>query len=243
MAREDLQFFCDSTSHRGHDYMAVGGIVLKPERTRDLVARMQELKDASKMGPTGEFKWSGYKNGERKKAYLGLVDLFYDMIRDGHMHFHALVCNFNEFNHKHDDENDPKDMFKSVNKLYYQLLVHQICRRYGKDCRIAMYPDHGNDSAEIVNFRENVCKAAYYKYDARFGSLIRIQPYPSSKLLPLQMPDVILGSIAALREGRQLNKNKQDLADYILARSPVRSWSETTNRDGKFTIWNWRNSR
>jgi len=200
MATEDLQFFSDSSSHRGHEYMVVGGIVLKPTATRELVLKMNELKDASRMGPNSEFKWSSYKNGERKKAFIGLIDLFYEMIAANRIHFHALICNFNEFNHKHGNENGPKNKFRSVNKLYYQLLVHQICRRYGTDFKIAMYPDHGNDSAEIVHFREQVCKAAYFNSGARFGSLIRIQPYPSSKLLPLQLSDVVLGSIAALRE-------------------------------------------
>lgn len=242
MAKEDLQFFSDSSSHRGHKYMVVGGILLRPHRTSELTRKMQDLREAAKMGPNSEFKWTSYKNGQRKKAYFGLIDLFFEMIKNGHLHFHSMICDFHEFDHKHEAKNGSKDMFTSVNKLYYQLLLHQICRRYGKYHTIAMYPDHGNDSAEIVHFRENVCKAAYFKYKAQFGSLIRIQPYPSSSMLPLQLPDVVLGSIAALREGRELNANKQELAEYILAKSPLENWGQSTSRDANFTVWNWKNS-
>jgi hypothetical protein len=240
MAQEDFQFFSDSSSHRGHTYMVVGGIVLPPHRTKELTAKMKELKELSRMGPNTEFKWSGYKNGEKKRAYFGLVDHFYKMIDDGHMHFHALICNFNEFDHKRDNPSGPKNMFKSVNKLYYQLLVNQICRRYGQKHKVAMYPDHGNDSAEIISFRESVCKAAYFRHQACFGSLIRIQPYPSKTLLPLQLPDVILGGIAALRENRTLSAHKQELGEYILEKSPVSSWDECTNKDSNFTLWHWK---
>lgn len=220
--------------------MVVGGILLTPKRARELNSAMLKLKDQAKMGPSSEFKWSGYKNGQRKKTYFALVDLFYSMIEKNHLHFHCLVCDFNNFNHKHSDPNGSKNMFRSVNKLYYQLLVHQVCRRYGKKGKIAMYPDHGNDSAEIVGFRESVCKAAYFNHGAQYGSLMRIQPYPSSKMLPLQLPDVILGGIAALRENRDLNQNKQELGNYILDRSPLADWSEATNRDANFTIWHWK---
>lgn len=239
MAKEDLQFFSDSSSHRGHRYMVVGGIVLRPNRTSQLKADMQAIKDSVRMGPKSEFKWSAYKNGERKKAYFALVDLFFEMVSQGRMHFHTLICDFTEFDHKHDDPSGAKDTFKSVNKLYYQLLVHQICRRYGKAHKIAMYPDHGNDSAEVINFRESVCKAAYFKYGCQFGSLAKIHPYPSAQMLPLQLADVILGSIAAVRENRKLNKNKSELAAYILNKAPVKDWSETTHRDSNFTVWNW----
>lgn len=242
MPNEDFQFFCDSSSHRGHKYMVVGGILLPPHRTKELRSKMQAIKDSVKMGPNSEFKWTGYKNGRRKKAYFELVDHFFGMVDKGHAHFHTLICDFSEFDHKH-EKHGPKDTFKSVNKLYYQLLVHQICRRYGKTNKIAMYPDHGNDSAEIVNYREAVCISAYRKYGSQFGSLMRIQPYPSSKLLPLQLPDVILGSIAALRENRKLNTNKQELADYILDKSPVTSWSTSTDRNENFTVWNWKTNR
>lgn len=119
MAQEELQFFSDSSSHRGHKYMVVGGIVLPPHRTAQLSAEMSKLKDLARMGPKSEFKWTSYKNRQRKKAYFGLVDLFFKMISDNHLHFHTLICDFHEFDHRHEADNGSKDMFKSVNKLYF----------------------------------------------------------------------------------------------------------------------------
>ncbi len=229
-----LEFYCDSSSHRGHKYVVLGGVSATPKRVLQLNAALDTIKSTIEM--KGEFKWSGFRGGNKTQAYKSAVDLFFHSIENRHLHFHSIVCDFAEFDHHRTGRGSPE---ASVNKLYYQLMLHQIGRRYGGSARIEIYPDHGNDSAEVVRFREAICAAAYKKYSAKPNCIRAIKPVPSAKHNILQMLDIVIGSMAALREQRSLATHKAGLADYILEKSPVSNWDHDFNlNQNRFSIWN-----
>ena len=133
-----LAFRCDSSSHRDHEYMVVGGIAFKTNRYHEIAVAIRQIKEVSDL--KSEMKWSKFRGGYRGIAYFALVDLFFQLISEGKIHFHCIVAKFGEFSHKSFGGSGPES---SVNKLYFQLLVHKICKQYAKDCYIYVYPDRG----------------------------------------------------------------------------------------------------
>jgi hypothetical protein len=236
MADDVLDFYCDSSSHRGHKYVVVAGVAGRPHRINEINAKLEVFKETISM--KSEFKWSQYRGGRKEGIYFGVVDYFFELISNGQLHFHGLVCDFNRFDHHRAGRGNPET---SVNKLYYQLMLHQVCKQYGNRCRIQMFPDHENDSAQVTQFREAICARAYRQYATRPNCLRAIHPIPSSNHNVLQMLDIVIGSIAALREDRQLSGHKMKLANYILEKSPVSSWDQdVTFENNSMSLWNFR---
>lgn len=199
-----------------------------------LNGKVQSLKDG--IGMQSEFKWSEYRGGRKKATYEALVDLFYEAIDLHYMHFHAIIVDFNEFDHHKKGRGAPQ---LSVNKMYYQLMLHEVCRRYGSKWRIVMFPDHGPDSDQIGDYRNGICARAYKMYSAKPNCLREIHPTASKKVGLLQMTDVIIGAMAAHREDRTVKAVKSDLREYVMAKSPITDLSTDTPRDERqFSIWN-----
>lgn len=235
MALDVLHYYCDCSSYTGDNkYAVVGGIAVKASMVDILNTQIQSLKDGIEM--KSEFKWSEYRGGRKKATYQALVDLFYKSIDLHHLHFHTMIVDFKEFDHHKKGRGAPH---LSINKMYYQLMLHEVCRRYGDKWRIVMFPDHGPDSDQIGEFRNGICANSYWKYSAKPNCLRAIHPTASNKVNLLQMTDVIIGAMAAQRENRAIKPVKVELREYVMARSPVPDLSVDTHRDErKFSIWN-----
>lgn len=217
--------------------MVVGGVALTSDCAQEINDQLQDLKQAHGIG--GELKWSRYTGGRKRAAYEGAVDLLFKLIEEKRVHFHSICCDFRAFDHKKDGAGNPE---KSVNKLYYQLLLHRVCAKYGGKSRIIMFPDHGNDSAEILAFRGAICASAYKRYNAMPNCLRDINPVPSKEHNVLQIVDIVIGAIAAQREDRQLGPNKSTLRDFVVERSGISDFSIDTPKKALFSVWNfnWR---
>ena len=240
MSFEVVNFYCDCSSYAGDNkYAVVGGIAIKQGSVDNLTAEIQSLKD--EIGMKSEFKWSAYKGGRKRTTYKKLVDLFFSQVAADKIHFHAMIVDFETFDH-HQGGRGSNHL--SVNKLYYQLMLHVVCRQYGEKYRIVMFPDRGPDSDTIVGFREQICGQSTKRHSTATNCLRAIQPLRSELSHILQMNDVIIGAIAAQREMRVLNFDKSELRDYIFTNSPVTSYAKNTNKsEKKFTIWNFNSLR
>lgn len=216
--------------------MVVGGAALRQDRVKEINNTIDALK--AKVGAVGELKWKKYRGGNRRALHEGLVDYSALLIREQQMHLHFVVCRFSEFDHKISGPGTPE---KSVNRMYFQLFLHRVCRFYGKSCAIYAFPDAGNDSSEIVGFREVVCARAYNTHKTRPNCLRSIQPQDSRLHPIMQMVDVLVGAVAAKRENRALSDHKAALADYVQAKLHPEGWQTDTARDARaLTVWNFR---
>ena len=74
--------------------------------------QIQSLKDG--IGMKSEFKWSEYRGGKKKATYEALVNLFYEAIDLHHMHFHAMLVDFDKFDHHKTGRGAPH---LSINKM------------------------------------------------------------------------------------------------------------------------------
>lgn len=231
-------FYCDASSHRGSDYMVAGGLFIRTERYHEIEAKIQAIKDAACI--RGEMQWKKYRGGARRAAYESLVDLAFLLLKEKQAALHVIICHFASFDHRREPGAGRET---SVNRMYYQLAVHRICRYYGKKCAIHIYPDHGDDSADLPSFRTRMCASAYTKHGTKPNCIRAIHPQRSEAHGILQMVDVVIGGIAAKRNGRKLVRPKASLADYILEKSGHADWATDTSRwwaSSFFTVWNFK---
>lgn len=230
-----LSFFCDCSSYVGDNKFAVvGGVAVKRSKENELSEEISKIK--SLYGIKGEFKWNSYRAGPRKIAYESLINTFFEALKADDLHFHCMIVDFDEFDHHLNGRGSPS---KSVNKLYFQLMLHTVCKLYGRNWRISMFPDHGNDSELISGFREQICAAAYKRYSALPNCLRAVHPTASKKNELLQMVDVVIGIIAAEREDRLLGHRKAALREFFMEKCQIKDFSKNTASSVRdFTVWN-----
>jgi len=162
-----VSFYCDTSSARDHRYMVAGGILVRDDRQDAISHRIQRLK--VEWGIRGEMKWRECKRSFRdRRAYKELLELLISLIREGDAEFHTLVAEFAKFEHKrysrasrarsahsiipgleHNLYEPPGSPETSAGKMLYQLALHRPVRYCGSVARLRIYPDFGNDSANL----------------------------------------------------------------------------------------------
>lgn len=227
-----VTFFGDASS-KGADYMVAGGFAVSAPRIKDIDEHIISLRKACGIS---EFHWAEYSGGGQRDAYEQLVRYAFQLVRDGHAAFHVIVCPFKGYRHKA-KPGDSRDT--SVNRMYFQLLLHRPAKFYGKKRAIHVRLDAGNDSKDICAMRNEVCAAAYKQLKTRPNCIRSLEVLPSHHSPIIQMADVLLGGIAAKRNGVKHTSEKGPLADLILQESGRPSWERETPLSARdLTVWN-----
>ena len=233
-----LAFRCDSSSHRDAMYMVAGGVAFRTGQYAAISAAIQGIKDAANI--QSEMKWSKFRGGERTQAYEAVIDLFYSLIDINQLHFHAIVAEFGKFSHGAFEGGNPE---ASVNRMYFQLLAHAVCKYYSSKCYIFVYPDKGNDSRDLHKFHGEINRLANQRYGVGH-KLARIEQADSEKCNVLQMVDIIIGGMAHMRNFPDAVGAKADLAKYVLRGAKLSGWEKGTPRSARrFTVWNFRHQK
>ena len=229
-----ITFFADASS-REKDYMVAGGFAVAGKRISEVEAHIAFLRESANIR---EFHWSDYRGGNKRGAYEALVNYAFDLIANRHAALHIIIAQFRGYAHK---ARDGENRDTSINRMYYQLCLHRPGRFYGKNRAIHIRFDAGNDSADICKMRNQLCADAYRKYRTLPNCVRSIEPVDSRKVGIVQMADVILGAVAAKRNGLQHTNAKAQLADFVLEKSGRQSWSHDTDERARlFTVWNHR---
>lgn len=226
-----LSFFGDASS-RDNTYMIAGGFAVAGNRINEIEDTIAVLRDDA--GIKSEFHWSAYRGGRRQEGYENLVKYAF-LVNERKAALHIIIAKFDEFNHKA-KEGENKDT--SVNKMYFQLLLHRVARYYGKSRAIHVRLDAGNDSRDICTLRGAVCAKAYKSYQTKPNCVRSIEPVCSKRVGLVQMADVLVGAIAAKRNDVKHTSPKGDLADFVLKASGRHSWNIDTAFNARFlTVW------
>lgn len=183
---------------------------------------------------TSEFHWSAYRGGRKREAYEALIRYGFDLINKRHAALHIIIAEFKGYDHKA-KEGDNRDT--SINRMYFQLFLHRVARFYGKTRAVHVRLDAGSDCQDICNMRNQLCAAAYAKYQTRPNCVRSIEPVDSRNVGLVQLIDVIIGAIASKQNAIQHTSPKGALADYVLQASGRQSWAGTPSKARFFTIW------
>ena len=227
-----ISFFGDASS-RNKKFMVAGGIAVAGNRIKEIDEEIAALRTAA--GIKSEFHWADYRGGNRRSGYERLIAYAFSLIKQQKAALHIIVANFEAYDHKLNGR-DGKDA--SINKMYFQLLLHRVARFYGKSRAIHVRLDAGNDSKDICSLRNQLCAQAYARYKTAPNCVRSIEPVCSRRVGIVQMADVLVGAIAAKVNDVQHTSPKGDLANFALEASGRTSWKTNTPYEEKlFTIW------
>lgn len=213
--------------------MAAGGFAVSAPRISEIEARIVNLRVGAGVS---EFHWSDYRGGSTRAAYEELVTYAFKLVRDEHATFHTIISPFKGYKHK---RKPGENIDTSVNRMYFQLLLHRPAQFYGPKRNIHVRLDEGADSQDICSMRNELCAKAFHTYKTKPNCIKSLQSLPSHMSGIIQMADVILGGIAAKRNGVVHTTEKGPLADFILAASGRPAWDICTPKSArKLTVWN-----
>lgn len=181
----------------------------------EIARRLDAIK--AEVGKTGEVKWKNAKsyNGRAHTAY---VDYLFELIAEKKAQFHIRFSEMADYDHRLSGERRKVD---TISKAFYQLLLHRPCRYY-HNLSVFIHPDDGEYTALLpdqIGALNHQCRQRFGGQED--GCVKVIEPRSSEREQMLQLLDVPLGALAALRNGRTLPEAyspiKRALANHVLA--------------------------
>lgn len=230
-----LAFFCDEAGKDTDRYLAVGGLIV----THTDVARIRAdfLVCKKRLNLAKEAKWNSTKKASLEK-HRELVDWIFSLIRKRDLLFHCLLVDFQRFDH---DLRSDGGKAESMKRMYYQLILHRLLKKHGKDYDCYALIDKCNELNGLQKLLKGLNSAAkgYGCEDA-----LKIIEFRDSEAEPLlQMNDLILGAICAHKnrrfEDEGAGQYKANLAGFVLGKSGLFHYDRDTPPSvTDFTIWN-----
>jgi hypothetical protein len=236
-----LHVYMDESGQTANRYMCVSAIVLNSARVPEIRSKIEAIKLAG--GINSEAKWTKVTS-HRLRTYKVLVEYFFDLVSQKQAHFHALVCDFSEFDHHKNGGRGG-----SVSKMLFQLALHKACRNYGGKADIHLFPDSGDHADSLCNFRFHMNNSSRkWMPVSRQSSecpVKHIEPTNSAREPLLQLNDLILGAICYRRNERydapDASKHKKALARLVANRAEATTFHYNPAKYGRrFTVWNLR---
>lgn len=211
----DLLFFCDESSQISDEWCAVAGLVMPRRVAADATSHLKGVK--ARLKRPGEVKWSKAKSfGGR--IHREFIDYLFDQIDAGRMHFHIRFSPMNEYDHK---LSGPRKRIDTVSKSFYQLLHHRAVKLYHMH-RLHIVPDDGDCTSLLPDLIGPLNAVARRECGQTHGCIQSISPRSSASEPMLELLDVTLGALSALRNGRHNSLTagvKRELAQHAFART------------------------
>lgn len=231
-----MLYFCDETSHKGDEFMAVGGIAVNVAAADRIEASIRDIR--KRMNRTSEVKWSNLK-ARRDNVQKAFVELLHYLVNENQVHFHIRFQRMEDWDHA---RSGARKRIDTVSKAYYNLIVHRPIAMYGHRCDLHIRPDGGECTARLHEFRPAMNNEARRRW--QFDNPVRsvhVRDSAGSELL--QLLDVTLGGLAAIRNGRHLRADissaKRDLAIHIHELWGRQDLARSTSKDTRrFNVWN-----
>ena len=234
---EHVALFCDEAGKDTDRYLAVGGLILpSPSSSKRVSDEFTRLK--ARCGITGEVKWNNAKKGNYEK-YRKVVDLVFSLAASNQLEFHCILVDFQRFDHQLRDDGGKGE---SLKRMYYQLILHRLCRPHSSGQLLYALIDKANELDGLQDLKaglNSVCKSRH----GQTGEQLRAIEFRDSKAEPLlQLNDIILGGVCYQRNRRNeeqgLGQFKSNLAGYILGRFGYTDFDGNTPKGQNMSIWN-----
>ncbi len=227
---EIAEIYIDESSQNKHTYLVLGGLgvhLADRPQLEGLIAkaRLPEL-------PHGEAKWTKV-SASKLPAYKRLVDVIFDHPRL--VHCHTLVVDTREV-----DDSTYNDGNREIgfNKEIYQLAT-KFARLYPDLFHV--YPDYRKTNQSPEELRLILNRGRSKAGDKRDWPFRRCHFRESHECLPLQLIDIVIGSLAYELNGHNqaadASAAKCELSGYVKERAKVSDVFRDTAIKGTFTIW------
>jgi hypothetical protein len=213
--------------------MAVAGLAITKT---NLPSAFKRIKAIPTGGYRDEVKWQTTRvwNLAYRKAY---VDLLSDLVKDRLAHFHIRFAQFSAYSH-----DGARKRFDTTSKMFYQLLLHRAVRHYGGEYKLLIRPDDGDCTSHLKRFRTSLAIDGQFKYGSHPDCISDIACVNSKREPFLQLLDVTMGALTAVRNGRHLLAEtaapKADLAKYAVAKLGIKDIANNSDDGRRLSIWN-----
>ena len=227
-----VYYFCDESSQVDDEFMAVAGLAVPDVMLPILAADLMRIKEAN--GNPSEVKWSGTK-ARRQSPEKAFADYFDDAVKAGKIHFHIRFAPFGQYDHKA----NLGGRADTTSKMHFQLLLHRAVRFYGRDYKLRIRPDNGHCTAGLLKQVGNLHWQGAEMYGTPTNCVDGIQCLDSKREPLLQLLDIPLGAMAALRNNRVLGPAKTDLANHVIGKRPGLDLAKNSPAAERvFSVWN-----
>jgi len=227
-----VYYFCDESSQSGDRFMAVAGLAVPDTAVDGIRDDLIAIKKAN--GNPTEVKWSDTK-ARRESPEKAFADYFEEAVKAKKIHFHIRFAPFHQYDHK---ASGPGRRADTTSKMHFQLLLHRALRYYGPHYKLRIRPDNGRCTEQLPRQVANLHWQARELYGT--GDCIEHLQCLDSKREPLlQLLDIPLGAMTALRNLRPLTGAKAELAQHISAMWPRLDLARNTPiAEYTLNIWN-----
>ena len=183
-----------------------------------IVSDLQLIK--AKVGKTGEVKWANAKSFGGV-VHRGYIDYLFLLLGSRKAQFHIRFSDMNEYDH---GLSGPRKKVDTVSKSFYQLMLHRPVKYYHGKANVHVYPDDGCCTEQLPDQLPKLKNDAWTKFGPEGHSCPQeITPRASKSEPLLQLLDVTLGALAALKNERHLADGyspiKRELAEYALKKT------------------------
>jgi len=239
----DLSIYVDESSQDCHRFMVQSALIVESNLVTMALDQFENARAANGLNPVcGEIKWSKVSKA-KLKAYLAVVDAFFDLNNSDEMHWHCLIIDNSRLNHKKFNLGDADVGF---NKFLYQLLL-SIGRKYETqdegNMRYYVYLDERTSPQPPDTLRDILNNGLRKRWGIRYSPFRRISYADSKKERLLQPNDLILGATAFHKNGRHKvtakDHQKAQLAAHIANHAKVKTLGfNTAHAQLRFSVWN-----
>jgi hypothetical protein len=235
---QDYVFIVDEAGISNDRFTVVGGICLHKNTLEGVYKTLSEYRKNLNM--TAELKWTKVSD-QKETEYKWLVDYFFAMNNSNRLQFHSVIFDSHQWNHARYNEGVGDT---GLSKLYFQLILHKFLCRCGPHGTLYVCMDHRHSQTSLEDLRRmlNATGKRDHGLDDPLKQLISKHSHDDDLL---QLNDVILGAVCAVRNGKHLladyRKSKRLLALRVLEKSGLQTFDQDSPRDvNRFTVWNMR---
>lgn len=236
---QDFAFYADESGISQDRFTVVGGLCMRATTARQVYDSINEFRDQHRM--TAEMKWSKVSN-QKLVEYRAFVDLFFALNNTNRVQFHCVAFDSHRWNHTRYNDGDA-DI--GLSKLYFNLILHKFVLRCAAHGSLFVCLDRRTSSTALGDLRNIVNSVACRDFDVQGTPVKQVVSRDSKLDSILQMNDVILGAICAVRNGKHLladgRKAKRVLARDVLEKSGLTTLDKSSPKHiNRFTCWNFR---
>ena len=235
---QDYLFIADEAGISKDRFTVVGGICLHRSVVEGVYKTLADYREVFNM--KAELKWQKISN-QKLAEYQALVDYFFALNSSGKIQFHSIIFDSHAWNHNRYNEGIADT---GLSKLYYQLILKKFVCRCAEHGSLYVCLDHRNSKTSLADLQRMINAAALRDHGHK-QPLKQLVSRVSHEDDLLQLNDVILGAVCAVRNGKHLLADtraaKKTIASCVLEKSGLQTYERDSSRDiHRFTVWNMR---
>lgn len=225
-----INVYCDESCHLENDHqstMVLGAVWCSLAETREISARLREIKSRHNLAPEFEPKWVKVSPA-KIQFYMDMIDYFFD---DDDLHFRALIVpdksklRHSDFGQSHDD-------------WYYKMYFDMLKVILSPHARYRIYLDikDTRGAAKVQKLHEVLCNNMY---DYRREIIERVQLVRSHEIELFALADLLIGTVGFVNRGLTGSAAKQALVRRMQQRSGYLLTRTTLLRESKVNLFCW----